>query len=236
MIISTEKTPDQKLSKNILESVSAINVTHLPGHSLEKVAIACDKVNQKAGIIKSVPHVAARNVSNLKELKTFIHFCSSNHIKNVLVIGGSVPRFGQTFENDWQIRDILKKEGFQVNCGLYPQNENISEIKRKLMEYDGAVTQVCMNKNTLMKLPLSDKISIGIPSMCTAKGIYKYLRLCGNKSYKYVFKNWKASLYLSSEGLRVDNFVKGLPFKNYHIYNFGKLEKTIENVKKVVDK
>ena len=62
------------------------------------------------------------------------------------------------------------------------------------------------------------------------KGIYKYLKLCGNESYKYIFKNWKALNYLSSDGIMVEKFIKKLKFTNYHIYNFGKLEKTIRKL------
>ena len=37
--------------------------------------------------------------------------------------------------------------------------------------------------------------------------------------------------YLSFDGLRVDKFVKSIKFTKYHIYNFGKLEKTIDILK-----
>jgi len=87
-----------------------------------------------------------------------------------------------------------------------------------------------MDPNTINNLPFLDTIRIGIPSMCSVQGIYKYLKLCGNESYKYIFKNWKALNYLSSDGFMVEEFIKKLKFTNYHIYNFGKLEKTIRKL------
>ena len=90
---------------------------------------------------------------------------------------------------------------------------------------------MCMDPNSINNLPLLESIHIGVPSMCSVNGIYKYLKLCGNNSYKYIFKNWRALNYLSSDGLRVDKFVKSIKFSKYHIYNFGKLEKTIDILK-----
>ena len=42
MNLSTEKTPQQKLSKFSIDNVSNVNVTHLPVDDLNKVAQACD--------------------------------------------------------------------------------------------------------------------------------------------------------------------------------------------------
>ena len=87
-----------------------------------------------------------------------------------------------------------------------------------------------MDENAINRLPLLDTISIGVPSMCSVKGIYKYLKLCGNDSYKYIFKNYKVLNYLDHNGIRVDKFIQKLKFSNYHIYNFGKLDKTINKL------
>tara|TARA_B110000240_G_scaffold18631_1_gene19006 strand:- start:2870 stop:3145 length:276 start_codon:yes stop_codon:yes gene_type:complete len=87
-----------------------------------------------------------------------------------------------------------------------------------------------MNPDAINNLPLLDTIRIGVPSMCSVRGIYKYLRLCGNQSYKYIFKNWMALNYLGSDGIKVDKFIGKLKFSNYHIYNFGKLDETIDKL------
>ena len=49
MNLSTEKTPHQKLSNFSVDNVSAVNITHLATDNLNKVAIACDELNQQAG-------------------------------------------------------------------------------------------------------------------------------------------------------------------------------------------
>ena len=89
---------------------------------------------------------------------------------------------------------------------------------------------MCMDPKAINNLPLLSNIRIGIPSMCSVKGIYKYLKLCGNDSFKYIFKNWKAINYLGSDGIKVDKFIQELKFSNYHIYNFGNLDKTIRKL------
>ena len=231
MNLSTEKTPQQKMSNFCIENVSAVNVTHLPIHNLKTVVEARDKLNQQAGCNKAVPHVAARNIKDNQELDDFVNFCKSKEINKVLVIGGSIPRKKtQLFQNNLEVANILKSANIIVDCGIYPQNETELEIKAKLSIFNNAVTQLCMDPKSINKLPLLDTIRIGVPSMCSMKGIYKYLKLCGNDSYKYIFKNWKALNYLGSDGIKVDKFVQKLKFNNYHIYNFGKLDKTINKL------
>ena len=228
MKLSTEKTPKQKLSKFSVDNVSAVNITHLSINDLKEVAQASDELNQQAGCNKAVPHVAARNIQSEQELDNFIKFCEAKGINKALVIGGSIPRNKtNVFQNDVAVATILKSANMTVDCGIYPQNETELEIKTKLSIFNNAITQLCMDKNAINRLPLLDTISIGVPSMCSVKGIYKYLKLCGNDSYKYIFKNYKALNYLGNNGIRVDKFIQKLKFSNYHIYNFGKLDKTI---------
>tara|TARA_B100000768_G_scaffold98155_1_gene91529 strand:- start:200 stop:901 length:702 start_codon:yes stop_codon:yes gene_type:complete len=228
MKLSTEKTPKQKLSKFSVDNVSAVNITHLSINDLKEVAQASDELNQQAGCNKAVPHVAARNIQSEQELDNFIKFCEAKGINKALVIGGSIPRNKtNVFQNDVAVATILKSANITVDCGIYPQNETELEIKTKLSIFNNAITQLCMDANAINSLPLLDTICIGVPSMCSVKGIYKYLKLCGNDSYKYIFKNYKALNYLGNNGIRVDKFIQKLKFSNYHIYNFGKLDKTI---------
>ena len=228
MNLTTEKTPQQKLSNFCIDNVSAVNITHLLVNDLIEVGYACDEINQQAGCNKAIPHVAARNIKNEHELEDFIKFCISKKIDKALVIGGSMPRkASNVFQNDVDVATVLKNANITIDCGIYPQNETELEIKTKLDIYNNAITQLCMDPLAINNLPFLDTIRIGIPSMCSVNGIYKYLKLCGNQSYKYIFKNWKALNYIGSDGIMVDKFIKNLKFSNYHIYNFGKLEKTI---------
>ena len=237
MNLSTEKTPKKKISKFSLDNVTNVNITHLPIHDLKTVALACDELNQQAGCNKAVRHVAARNIKNKQELEDFVEFCKSKGIDKALVIGGSIPRSKtNAFQNDIEVATILKSANITTDCGIYPQNETELEIKIKLDIFNNAITQLCMNPDTINNLPLLDTIRIGVPSMCSVQGIYKYLRLCGNQSYKYIFKNWMALNYLGSDGIKVDKFIAKLKFSNYHIYNFGKLDETINKLLLIKEK
>ena len=236
MNLSTEKTPQQKLSNFSVENVTAINITHLLINDLKEVGEASDELNQQAGCNKAIPHVAARNIKNEIELENFINFCISKKIDKALVIGGSVPRNeNNIFKNDVDVASILKSANITVDCGIYPQNETDLEIETKLEIFNNAITQLCMNPEAINNLPFLNTIRIGLPSMCSVKGIFKYLKLCGNKSYKYIFKNWKVLNYLSHDGIKVDEFVEKLKFNNYHIYNFGKLDETIRRLEQKID-
>ena len=231
MKLSTEKTPKQKLSKFSVDNVSAVNITHLSNSDLKEVAQACDELNQQAGCNKAVPHIAARNIKSEQELDNFVKFCEAKEINKALVIGGSISRNKTNiFQNDIEVATILKNADMIVDCGIYPQNETEFEIKTKLSIFNNAITQLCMDANAINNLPLLDTICVGVPSMCSVKGIYKYLKLCGNDSYKYIFKNYKALNYFGINGIKVDKFIQKLKFSNYHIYNFGRLDKTINKL------
>jgi hypothetical protein len=42
--------------------------------------------------------------------------------------------------------------------------------------------------------------------------------------------------YLGSDGIKVDKFIEKLKFSNYHIYNFGKLDETIDKLLSIKEK
>ena len=85
MNISTEKTPQQKLSNFTIQHVSAVNVTHLLIHDLKDVAQASDELNQQAGCNKAIPHVAARNIKHEHELENSHTTLEHLHRSHVLL-------------------------------------------------------------------------------------------------------------------------------------------------------
>jgi len=95
----------------------------------------CDELNQQAGCNKAVPHVAARNIKNEKELEDFVKFCNSKGTDKALMIGVSIPRNKtNVFQNDVAVATILKSASITVDCGIYPQNETELDI------FDNAIT------------------------------------------------------------------------------------------------
>ena len=230
MNVTVEKTPRQTLSRFVLNNVNYVNITHLPIHSLDTVVYSCDELNQSVGTNKAIPHVAARNIKSMNELDSFIEFSKRKKINKALVIGGAIKK-SNVFENAYDVARILRNEGFHIYCGLYPQSEKwFPKIENKLNFYNGGITQLCFDTDTINELPLNDKIRIGISSISTPQGIYKYLKLCGEGSWKYIFQNWRAIKYISHKSFKINKLLSAIKFDKYHIYNFGKLEQTIEEI------
>lgn len=235
MKITIEKTFTGKVSRNVVNNVDGVYITHLPNtHSLNKVVEEADDINQYAGKNIAVPHCAARNIHTASEFINFIAKCQEKNISKILVVGGSIQK-GNVFQS---VDDLLLYNntfsGFELECGVYPQKESFTQMHEKLKstKFVGGITQLCMDTRLLNKIGIkfNENVKIGIPSMCSIKGLWHYLKLCGNKSPKYMLENWKGCFYLKADGFDVKKFVSKVNHTHFHIYNFGKLEKTVETL------
>ena len=241
MKITIEKTLNGKLSQFIVDSVDGVYVTHLPGTSLETVAEEADRINQQAGKNLAVPHCAVRNIETRREFTDFISKCRKANLHKILVIGGS-EQAGKVFQNDEQLlfyKDLYTMyktfPNLEFECGLYPQTQTLQFMKNKVYSesrFCGGITQLCMDVRLLKSVGeyIGDSVKIGIPSICSASGLFRYLKLCGNKSFKYILTNWRGIFYLKNGKFDVKRFTSLIQHDRYHVYNFGKLEKTIETL------
>ena len=241
MKLTIEKTLKGRLSQFIVDNVDGVYVTHLPGTSLETVAEEADRINQQAGKNLAVPHCAVRNIKSLSEFSNFIIKCREANLNKILVIGGS-EQIGKVFQNDEQLlfyKNLYKMykalPNLEFECGLYPQTQTLQFMKNKVHDesrFRGGITQLCMNVNLLKSIGeyVGDPVKIGIPSMCSANGLLRYMKICGNKSFKYILNNWKGIFYLKEGKFDVKRFTSLIQHDRYHVYNFGKLEKTVETL------
>lgn len=241
MKLTIEKTLKGRLSQFIVDNVDGVYVTHLPGTSLVAVAEEANRINQQAGKNIAVPHCAARNIESFSEFASFISKCREYNLDKILVIGGACKK-GKVFEKDVHLLFYKKLyntykalPNLDFECALYPQTQSLQAMKDKLHDesvFCGGITQLCMNTQQLKTIGdcLGDSVRIGIPSMCSSSGLWRYMKLCGNKSFKYMLNNWRGVYFVSSNGFDVKRFTSLIQHDRYHIYNFGKLETTIETL------
>ena len=228
MHISVEKTVKQKLSNNIVSTAERVSIVHLPHQSLDLVADAAIRLNDQAGSSKAIPHVAARIIRSQPELDSFIQTCLNNSINTVLLIGGN-PTTGIVYQNAFDVAKQFAGTDIKLLCGRYPEKDTKSGIARKLLVFDGSISQLCLNPSLLKNF--TNWTTVGVPSMTDAAGIWRYLKLCGaGSSAKYLLQSWRGVFYLNSKGFDTKRFVDAVGHNQYHVYNFGNLEKTLESL------
>ena len=226
MDISVEKTPKQKLTQYVVDTASAVSITHLPGTDLSKVKDACIALNEQAGSAKAVAHIAARNLLSENELHENCIAMKKAGVDKVLIIGGSAYE-GRVYQTFYDVKHQINDYGFTMYCGVFPQSENLNNVEASKYEhFAGGITQLCLNPKLLNSW--IKKTRIGVPSNCTLKGLYKYMRICGlTDSLGYVLGNLNGIKYVSTDGFNTKKFVKDLNNQPIHVYNFGKLDQTL---------
>lgn len=227
MNISIEKTPKQVLSHYAVDTASAVSITHLPGTHLSKVKDAAIELNEIAGSAKAVMHIGARNIQTESELHETCVAAKKAGIDKILCIGGSTYE-GKVYQNVFDLYNQLAPYGFELSCGVYPQSESFNNVDwvRYNKFRGGGITQLCFNPKILNNW--IKKTKIGVPSNCSLKGLYKYIRLCGlTDSLAHALGNLKGMRYVTTDGFNTVKFVKDLNGQDIHIYNFGKLDQTL---------
>lgn len=228
MKISVEKTVKQKLSKTVVDNASKVSVVHLPHNTLQDVLNSAIDINQQAGANKAIPHVAARSISSNTELDTFISTAQQNDIDTVLIIGGNPP-VGPVFQNAIQVNNLFENTGIKTLCGVYPERDTTSIHAFKKTLFDGGITQLCLNPYKLKQY--DTWTTPAIPTQCDAKGLWKYMKLCGLRdSFGYMLQNWRGAFYLTQTGFDTVKFIRDVGIRDYHLFNFGKLEQTLDSI------
>ena len=226
MFFSVEQTVSQTLSRTVLNNADEITITHLPNKTLYQTLHCIRNLLETVNGLQIVPHIAARNIYSDRELIECAEEFSNLGIQKVLVIGGNLKQ-GRHYQSAYQINNILKDWSFTQMCGVYPDRESFEHVSAKnYSTFSSGITQFCLNAVLLNRF--TERTRIGIPSMCAANDLYKYMRRCGvGNTLKTAVSNMKGVRYLSRKGFDTVKFASRLDSKYFHIYNFGKIESTV---------
>lgn len=228
MRVSVEKTVKQKLSQWVVDNASAVSIVHLPHNSLAQVLAAATDINQRAGISKAIPHIAARSVRSQEELEGFIAHAQSEGIDRVLIVGGN-PRTSYEFQTAFDVNDWFTETDIKTLTGVYPERDTEAMYAYRKYWFDGGITQLCLNPYKLQQYDAWT--TPAIPTMCSAQGLWNYMKLCGLRdSFEYMLQNWRGIFYLGSEGFDTVRFIRDVGERDYHLFNFGQVEKTLDKI------
>jgi len=227
MFFSVEQTVSQTLSRAVLDTADEITITHLPNKTLYQTLPRIRALREFIDGNKIVPHIAARNLHSDRELIECAEEFSCLGIQKVLVIGGN-PKQGRYYQSAYEVNNILKAWQFTQMCGVYPDRDTFEHVNTKnYSTFSQGITQFCLNVKKLNHF--KRKTRIGVPSMCTSKDLIRYMRLCGvGNSVKTALSNLEGVQYLSRKGFDTAKFASRLTNSNLHIYNFGKIESTVD--------
>ena len=226
-IISVEKTPEQKLSQYAIDTATTVSITHLPKIYFTEVVNAAIDINELAGKAKAMPHIAARNLHSERGLHANLTKAKKAGIDKVLIIGGS-EREGKTFQRIDELYDAVAPYGFEMYCGVFPQEEDFPSIKYE--KFSKGITQLCLNRRLLNTW--KDRTIAGVPTNCSINGLLKYMRICGLiSSFKLTAGNLVGIQYINKNGFNTNKFISRLNHEQIHLYNFGRLDQTLKAIR-----
>jgi 5,10-methylenetetrahydrofolate reductase len=229
MFLSVEQTASQILPQYVVNSCDQITITHLPTQSLIRSIDAVKKINDQAGAPKAVPHIAARNLYSEAELLNSCQAFQEEGVDTILIIGGD-QKYGVRYTSSYQICQEIKNFHFKKLCGVYPQKETATEVrKKKYNSFSEGVTQFCLKPKILNYFQESTRI--GVPSNCSIQKLVKFAKICGaNKTIKIFLENLSGVRFVNRKGFDTCAFVNSLTNQRIHIYNFGRIEQTVRSL------
>jgi len=231
MKISVEKTPNQKMSQYAINTATTVSITHLPKVYFTEVVNAAIDINELAGKLKAMPHIAARNLYTETELHTSLDRAKKAGIDKVLIIGGSEKR-GRAFQGVNEVYSAITRYNFEMYCGVYPQKEAFNQrlFSTKYAMFSKGITQLCLNSKLLNKW--ENKTIAGVPTNCSIEGLLKYMRICGlTESFKHIVGNLVGIQYINKNGFNTSKFVSHLNHEQIHLYNVGRLDQNMRSLK-----
>lgn len=229
IFLSVEQTVSKTLPRFVIDSCDQITITHLPNQSLVDTVDKVKQINDYAGAPKAVPHIAARNLTNEQELLDSCQAFCDEGVNTVLIIGGDNKQ-GKCFSSAFQICRHINIFNFNKLCGVYPQIETADHVKKKkYRSFSEGITQFCLKPQLLNRF--RENTRIGVPSQCSLSKLIKFAKRCGVlNSLKHCADNLEGICYLDVNGFNTRKFVSHINNQRFHVYNFGKIEKTIHNL------
>lgn len=140
-----------------IDPAATITVTSLPKHGVERTVLTAIELAE--GGRNAVPHLAARQISSVVELRRILEQLSTAGITELFIVGGDAASPAGPFSDGLQllnaVRD-LRGDEFRLGVGAYPEGHphlgvdgalELLRIKQSVADY--AVTQLCFDPDVL---------------------------------------------------------------------------------------
>ena len=238
--LSVEQTPGKINKRNVSEfvvnNVDYITIPHLATNSFKLSSKAVSQLSDVHGVDprRVIPHVSARSLTSKKELTETIKSLKDLGVERLLIVGGNPTYPRGPYDNAEEVRLRVREIGkFKTHCGVYPDTESASGVYLyKYEHFDGGFSQLCLSPSRLDSFkPLT---RIGVPSQADLDGLWRYMKICGvGPSLRYPLRNIVGLVrYMTlSGGFDTTKLVRDVqPHSNFHIYDFGLIEKTVEDL------
>lgn len=201
---SVETTPQAALRANhadFLPPDTQVYLTHLAKDTLEDIAAAVGKISGEG--MMPVPHIAARNIRNIKSLEKYIKLLHQKYgVRKMLLIGGSAQAPAGPFEASL---DVLKTGVFE-QCGIQdiafaghpectPDFDNQTAIKALkdkisycekhglqasiLTQFLFKAAPVIQWENSLREQGIYVPVKVGLAGPTRPSQLIRYARACG---------------------------------------------------------
>ena len=238
--LSVEQTPSKiqkrKVSETVVNTVDYITIPHLSNNSLNVTYKAVVKLSDVYGVDPSrvIPHIAARSVMSKAELTRQLNNFADIGVSQLLVVGGNPSQAKGPYSRDDDVRERAREFGnrFRIHCGVYPDSDSVVDVlMNKYLRFDGGFSQLCLSPKKLKQFRPFTRY--GIPSKSDWDGLYRYMKICGvAPSIRYPARNiFGVIRFMNRNGFDTTRFVSNLrPHSNFHIYDFGRIEETVEEL------
>ena len=223
-----------KTDLSVLPKVKDVYITMLPGNDFRDVAKKAKELAQSG--FNPVPHLPARSIKNLKDLKDYVSMCRDFGVKQALVIGGSSKPIGD-YHCSLQLLETGLFKGFKIGIAGHPEGSpDISDfdlekaMRDKKPFADYIVTQWLLNPDLIAKFisKQSLPVHVGITGPLKISSLIKFANIVGAKnSINFLKSNAIKALDLlkPSDPNDLIGKLKGST-ENFHIYTFGGLKET----------
>lgn len=246
------KGTDEKLG--VVPASTRLTITMSPKFGLERT-LQYVEIGRKAGH-EVVPHLAARQVKDVAELKDFVGRANALGVTDLYVIGGDAEEPAGDFTSAAELLEALKEVDHtleRIGVGCYPEGHPLisdevllDALKRKQPMANYMVSQLCFDEdalvNWLRKMRSSGitlPLRIGLAAPMNARKLMELsVRIGVGQSLKYLTKQHgfvRNMLFGSSyrpekmlQKIGQDLGSSELNIEGIHLFSFNQIAPSVE--------
>mmetsp|Transcript_6507 Transcript_6507/g.23124 ORF Transcript_6507/g.23124 Transcript_6507/m.23124 type:complete len:332 (-) Transcript_6507:8-1003(-) len=177
---------------------TAVYVAAIPGTSVQDVFRLCKQLRDQD--MRAVPHLAARSLHDLDELRCWLELARESEVDECLLIAGDNTRANGNFESCMDVLEsglIECSSISKINVAGHPEGSHkicdpFRHLKAKVdwatrhgKEMD-IVTQICFDSNMILdfcrqvrSFGINNRIRIGMTGPVSLTKLMKYAAMCG---------------------------------------------------------